>query len=60
MRWGFQWGKVASGAAIFLLAGGFTLVCFLATDRLLFTTSFIAGSGFFVMLSGLMGKEGIW
>lgn len=39
MKWGFPWGKVASGAATFLVAGGVTLVFLLATDRLLLLIS---------------------
>lgn len=60
MKWGFQWGKMFSGGATFLVAGGFTLAFLLATGRLLLATTGIAVIGFFVMLPGLMGEEGIW
>lgn len=60
MKWGFQWGKVGSGAATFVVAGGITVALLLVTDRLFFWPAGIAIVGFFVMLSGFIGEEGVW
>ena len=60
MKWGFEWGKVASGGATFLIAGGITLVIFLGSGRIFFWSAGIAIVGLVTMLSGLMGEEGVW
>ncbi|MBN2293335.1 MAG: hypothetical protein JXM70_12980 [Pirellulales bacterium] len=51
MKWGFQWGKVGSGAVTFLLAGGITVALLLVTGRLFFWSAGIAVIGFFVGFS---------
>ena len=60
IRWGFQWGKVASGGAMFLIGGGFTLALVVTTGYPFYWPAGIAVVGLFTMLSGLMGEEGIW
>ena len=60
MKWGFQWGKVAAGAAGLLIGGGITVALLLSTDRIFFWPAGIAVVGLFTMLSGLMGEEGVW
>lgn len=60
MKWGFQWGKVGSGAATFLVGGGIAVALLLAIGRLFLWPAGAAVVGFFVMLSGLIGEEGIW
>lgn len=59
-RWGFQWEKVAGGGATFLVASTICVGLVLLTGRLYFWPAAIALVGFFTMLSGLMGEEGIW
>jgi hypothetical protein len=58
-RWGFQWGKVGSGAVMFLIGGGITLVGLLG-GRLIIWPAALAVVGLFTMLSGLIGEEGVW
>lgn len=60
VRWGFQWGKVASGGLMLLVFGGITLAAWLATGWINLWLVGLAVVGFFTMLSGLMGEEGIW
>jgi hypothetical protein len=60
IRWGFDWGKVAGGALTFLIAGGITVGLVVTTGYLYFWPAGIAIVGFFTMLSGLMGEEGVW
>lgn len=59
VRWGFQWERVAGGALMFLGAAAALLV--LPPMRRI-TMMLVAAAivGFFTMLSGLMGEEGIW
>ena len=63
VRWGFQWGKVGLGVAMTLLAGGAFVGLVILTqriDRLTMTLGAISFCGLFVIISGLMGEEGIW
>lgn len=60
VRWGVDWAKFGGGAAIFVIFACVTLGLVVATDRLFFWPAGIAVVGFFTMLSGLMGEEGIW
>lgn len=59
VRWGFQWGKVASGSLMFLVGGVILLVGWLA-GRIILWGVVLAVAGIFTMLSGLIGEEGIW
>lgn len=59
-RWGFQWWKVGSGAAMFLIGGGITLAILIGTGRLFFWPATIAVIGLFTMISGLIGEESVW
>jgi hypothetical protein len=58
-RWGFQWGKVASGGRMFLVGGGITLAGWFA-GRIIPWALVLAIVGLFTMLNGLMGDEGVW
>ncbi|MCE9546326.1 MAG: hypothetical protein K8T25_12500 [Planctomycetia bacterium] len=58
-RWGFKWGQVASGGAMFLFFGGLTAILW-AGGRFNGWIGAMAGLGFFVMFDGLMGEDGIW
>jgi hypothetical protein len=58
-RWGFQWGKVGSGAVMLLVGGGISLALW-QTGTISFWLIGLAVVGAFTMLSGLMGEEGIW
>ncbi len=58
-RWGFQWGKVATGGLMFLVGGGIALAGWFA-GVLIVWAAVVAVVGLFTMLSGLMGEEGIW
>ncbi len=59
-RWGFQWGKVATGASMFFVGGGISLALWLGAHMVNHWAAGIAIVGFFTMLSGLVGEEGIW
>jgi hypothetical protein len=59
IRWGFQWGKVGSGA-LMLLVGGGILLASLCFGHISTWGAITATVGLFTMLSGLMGEEGIW
>lgn len=58
-RWGFQWGKVASGGAMFLIGGGITLAGWFAGVISVWAV-ILAVVGFFTMINGLMGEDGVW
>jgi hypothetical protein len=58
-RWGFQWGKVASGGVMFLIGGGISLALWAGGVVSLWPVG-LAAVGLFTMLSGLMGDEGVW
>lgn len=60
VRWGVQWEKVASGGAAFLIAGGICLGIWLATSMIYVWLAAIAFVGFVIMLTGLMGEDGVW
>jgi len=60
IRWGFQWEKVIGGGVTFLIAGGITIGLIISTGYLFYWPAGVAVVGFFTMLSGLMGEEGIW
>ena len=60
MKWGFQWGKVGSGATTFLVCGGITVALLLITGRLFIWLAILAVGGLLLMLSGLLGEEGVW
>lgn len=59
-RWGFQWGKVTSGGGMFLVGGGITLAGWFADRRILIWAVALAVVGFFTMINGLMGEDGVW
>jgi hypothetical protein len=59
-RWGFQWGKVGSGALMLLVGGGITSAGWLAAGRISLWAAGLAIVGLFTMLSGLTGEEGVW
>ena len=59
LRWGFQWGKVGSGAVMFLVGGGISLVLWQGG----YVNFWAIGAtviGAFTILSGLMGEDGVW
>lgn len=58
-RWGFDWTKVASGAGMFLIGGGVTLAGWFA-GWISTWAVILAIVGFFTMLNGLMGEDGVW
>jgi hypothetical protein len=58
-RWGFQWGKVASGGVMLLIGGGISFALWLGGIVNLWAAG-LAVVGLFTMLSGLMGEEGVW
>ena len=58
-RWGFEWGKVASGALMLLAGGGITLAGWFA-GRIFIWAAILAVVGFFTMINGLMGEDGVW
>lgn len=59
VRWGFQWGKVGSGAGMLLIGGGISLALWLG-GAINFWAVGLAIVGLFTMLSGLMGEDGVW
>src|SRR5215469_9769257 len=59
VRWGFDWGKVATGGLMLLVGGGITLVGLLF-GRIIIWPAILAVVGLFTMINGLMGEEGIW
>jgi len=59
MRWGFQWGKVGSGALMLLIGGGLTLL-FLAGGRISIWGVILCLVGVCTIISGLVGEEGVW
>lgn len=58
-RWGFQWGKVGSGAVMLLIGGGISLALWEA-GYINFWAAGLAVVGLLTMLSGLIGEEGVW
>ena len=60
MKWGFQWGKVGSGAVLFLIGAVISLVLFFGAGRVNLWAAGAMVVGFFTMLSGLIGEEGVW
>ncbi|HWB13710.1 MAG TPA: hypothetical protein VG826_31080 [Pirellulales bacterium] len=58
-RWGFEWGKVASGGLMLLVGGSITLVGWLAGWISVWAV-ILAVAGFFTMINGLMGEDGVW
>lgn len=58
-RWGFEWGKVAAGGGMFLVGGGITFAGWLAGVISIWAV-ILAVVGFFTMLNGLMGEDGVW
>jgi hypothetical protein len=58
-RWGFNWAQVGSGGLLFLGGGGVALVALLG-GVIWFWPIAIAIIGFFIMLTGLMGEDGVW
>ncbi|MBN1911630.1 MAG: hypothetical protein JW818_17950 [Pirellulales bacterium] len=59
-RWGFQWGKVGAGALMFLVGGGISLALYYGAGRINLWAAGTTVVGLFLMLSGLMGEEGVW
>ena len=59
LRWGFQWGKVASGAGMLLVGGGITLAGWFA-GVIPVWAAVLAFIGACTMISGLVGEEGVW
>ena len=59
IRWGFNWAQVGSGGAMFLGGGGVALVSYLGGVIWLWPIA-IGVIGFFIMLSGFMGEDGVW
>ncbi len=60
VRWGFQWGKVGAGATMLLIGGGISAALWFG-DHIVSGWAVIAAVvGFFTMINGLMGEEGIW
>jgi len=58
-RWGFEWGKVVSGGLMLLCGGGITLAgWFLGWISIWAVVLMVAG--FFTMITGLMGEDGVW
>ena len=58
-RWGFQWGKVASGGGMLLVGAGITAVGWFA-GRIFIWAVVLAVVGFLTMINGLMGEDGVW
>ena len=58
-RWGFQWGKVVTGALMLLIGGGISFALWQG-GRVSIWAVVVAVVGLFTMLSGLMGEEGVW
>ena len=58
-RWGFEWGKVGSGALMLLAGGGIAFAGWLAGVISVWALG-LAVVGLITMLSGLMGEEGVW
>lgn len=59
-RWGFQWGKVASGGVMLLVGAGITAVGWFADRRIFIWAVALTVVGFFTMINGLMGEDGVW
>ena len=59
VRWGFDWGKVVSGGIMLLVGGGITLAGWFL-GRIMIWGAVLAIVGFFTMLTGLMGEDGVW
>lgn len=58
-RWGFNWGQVGSGGAMFLGGGSVALAAY-AGGYIWFWPIGIAAVGFVIMLLGLLGEDGVW
>jgi hypothetical protein len=58
-RWGFEWGKVASGGLMMLTGGGITLVGFFLGWFSVWAVVLLI-AGFFTAINGLMGEDGVW
>ena len=58
-RWGFQWGRIVSGAVMLLIGGGISLALWQA-GRINFWAIGVGVVGILTMLSGLMGEDGVW
>jgi len=58
-RWGFQWGKVVSGALMTLVGLGLIGV-FLLGGRLSLWGVGLVCVGLVTMLLGVIGEEGVW
>jgi hypothetical protein len=59
MRWGFKWPQVGGGLILLLVGGGVAIAGWLAGRFVVW--GFVAATiGFFTMLSGLIGEEGVW
>ncbi len=58
-RWGFQWWKVGSGGAMFLIFGGISLAAFLGGFIVPWAIA-MAVIGLGTMIAGLIGEEGVW
>lgn len=59
VRWGADWGKVAGGGVAFLGGGAGCVALWLAGYINIWLVLVTIG-GFFTMLTGLMGEEGVW
>ncbi len=57
--WGFNWAQVGSGGLLFLGAGGVALFALLG-GYIWYWPIAISVIGFFIMITGLMGEDGIW
>ena len=58
-RWGFEWGKVASGGLMLIIGGGITVGGWFL-GRIFIWGIVVAVVGFFTMITGLMGEDGVW
>lgn len=59
-RWGIQWGKFGSGAALFLIGGGISAALWFGMHAINLWAAAATVIGACMMFMGLLGEDGVW
>lgn len=60
VRRGIHWGKIGIGSLMLIVGGGIAATLWFETSHVSIWAIVIAGTGLVTLISGLVGRDGLW